>query len=91
MNDEGEILRFQEKIKYPATNLANGAIYFFPSNYLKIIANDYPTLEDIARDLLEPNTAKTFAFETKEFFCDIGTPQALKKAQRYIQRNQIFK
>lgn len=80
----GKILSFQEKVKKPKSNLANGAVYYFSSSFLKNILNNHFSLIDIAKDLLEPNEFNFYAFETSKFFCDIGTNLSLKQARDFV-------
>jgi len=80
----GKILSFQEKVKKPKSNLANGAVYYFSSSFLKYILNNHFSLIDIAKDLLEPNEFNFYAFETSNFFCDIGTNLSLKQARDFV-------
>ena len=85
INKEGKILKFWEKIENPLTDLSNGAIYLFSSQYLKKIINEYLHLSDIAKDLLEPNLANFFCYETKSYFCDIGNICALEETNIFLQ------
>lgn len=80
----GKILSFQEKVKKPKSNLANGAVYYFSSSFLKNILNNHFSPIDIAKDLLEPNEFNFYAFETSKFFCDIGTNLSLKQARDFV-------
>ena len=87
VKDNGEVLKFEEKIKNPKTNLANGAVYFFSSKYLGILKGDFTELHDIAKDILETNHGKFSAYETKNYFCDIGTVERLEKTRfRYATK-----
>lgn len=84
----GKILNFQEKVKNPKSNLANGAVYYFSSSFLKYIRNHHFPINDIAKDLLEPNEFNFYASETLKFFCDIGTHLSLKQARDFVNRKQ---
>ena len=84
----GKILNFQEKLKTPKSNLANGAVYYFSSSFLKYIRNHHFPISDIAKDLLEPNEFNFYASETSKFFCDIGTHLSLKQARDFVNRKQ---
>ena len=83
-----KFLNFQEKVKNPKSNLANGAVYYFSSSFLKYIRNHHFPISDIAKDLLEPNEFNFYASETSKFFCDIGTHLSLKQARDFMNRKQ---
>ena len=81
IKDDGEVIEFQEKVNNPKTNLANGAIYYFSSEYLKTLKREFNVLHDIAKDLLETKHGKIFVYETESYFCDIGTIERLEKTR----------
>ena len=85
IDEEGKILKFWEKTENPTTDLSNGAVYLFSSGYLKKIVNRYSNLSDIAKDLLEPNLANFFCYETKRYFCDVGSLRSLKETNLFFQ------
>lgn len=84
----GKILKFQEKVENPNSNLANGAVYYFSSSFLNYICNNHFPIRDIAKDLLEPNEFNFYAFETSKFFCDIGTYLSLKQTRNFVNRKR---
>jgi mannose-1-phosphate guanylyltransferase len=85
MDANSKILRFQEKVKNPKSNIANGAVYLFSSTFLMNISKNYISLSDIAKDLLEPNEFNFYAYETSKFFCDIGTNSSLELARSFVE------
>ena len=91
IDKEGKILQFWEKVENPSTNLSNGAIYLFSSRYLKKIVNEYSHLSDIAKDLLEPNLANFFCYETKSYFCDVGNISSLEETNLFLQNKVDLK
>ena len=84
IKDDGEVLQFEEKVRNPKTNLANGAVYFFSSKYIKSLKKEFTGLKDIARDLLANKHGKIAAFETQSYFCDIGTLARLEKTRSHL-------
>lgn len=88
LDTSGKIMNFQEKVKNPNSNLANGAVYYFSSSFLKYICKNHFPISDIAKDLLEPNKFNFYASETSKFFCDIGTHLSLKQARDFENRKQ---
>ena len=84
VKDDGEVLQFEEKVRNPKTNLANGAVYFFSSKYIKSLKKEFTGLKDIARDLLANKHGKIAAFETQSYFCDIGTLARLEKTRSHL-------
>ena len=84
----GKITNFQEKIKSPKSNLANGAVYLFSAQFLEHVSKNYLLLSDIAKELLEPNNFDFYSYETSKFFCDIGTNDSLNDARKYAENKK---
>ena len=80
VNKDGKILRFWEKMETSPSNLANGAVYFFPKNTINDI-REKQKFKDIAK-LLEPLNRKIFCFN--DYFCDIGTTSSLNETRKYV-------
>ena len=84
VNKNGKILRFWEKMERSPSNLANGAVYFFPKNTITDIREKHEKFKDIAKDLIEPLNRKIFCFKANDYFCDIGTISSLNETRKYL-------
>ncbi|MEO8172132.1 MAG: nucleotidyltransferase family protein [Sediminibacterium sp.] len=79
--DEKNIVQgFHEKVANPPGNLANGAVYIFSNDLLKLMYNDFPKASDFSTEVLPHLTGRIYSYETKETFIDIGTPETYAKA-----------
>lgn len=82
VDDQGVVIGFHEKVAAPPGNLANGAVYIFSGGFLKTIATEYQHATDFSTQILPLFIGRIYTCETKEFFIDIGTPEACSKANR---------
>ena len=83
INEEGEILAFQEKVKNSKPDWINAGVYLFQTSLLKSIAPDqkvslefetFPSL--IGKGL--------YGFTTQRPLYDIGTPERLELARKHL-------
>lgn len=84
VNEDGKILRFWEKMETSPSNLANGALYFFPKNTIANIRENREKFKDIAKDFVEPLDRKIFCYKANDYFCDIGTLSSLNNTRKYF-------
>jgi mannose-1-phosphate guanylyltransferase len=80
LNPNGVVMHFHEKTTNPPGNLANGAVYALSAELLNTMATQWQNATDFSTEILPRIIGKIFTYETKEFFLDIGTPEAYHKA-----------
>ena len=80
LDEQGVVVKFHEKVPHPPGNLANGAVYFLSAKLLARMKSDFSSATDFSIDVLQNLMFNMYTYETKEFFLDIGTPAALRKA-----------
>ncbi len=83
LDEKNVVTRFHEKEKDPPCNLANAAIYILSSDLIKLLKKKYFTVSDFSLDVLPKLLGKVYAYETRDLFIDIGTPN------NYIKANLI--
>ena len=76
LDAQGVVVGFHEKVANPPGNLANGAVYLLSAELLQTLVTELRTVEDFSTEVLEQLVGRIYTFETKEFFLDIGTPEA---------------
>ena len=77
----GKVTGFHEKEADPPGNLANGAVYVFDDHLLSHLESMRPLPTDFSIDVIPSLLGRIYHYPTEESFIDIGTPQALKRAQ----------
>jgi mannose-1-phosphate guanylyltransferase len=82
LDERGVVIAFYEKISSPPGNLANGAIYILSKELIAILASEIHNPADFSTEILGRFLGHIFTYETKEFFLDIGTPEAYSLANR---------
>ena len=86
LNRRGQIVRFLEKPKPEEcfSNLVNTGLYIFEPSILDLIPKDtaYDFSKDLFPSLLEEKGI--YGYEVRGFWSDIGRPESLLKANRWI-------
>ena len=82
INDKNIATSFYEKIKYPPSNLANGAVYILSNDIIKILKSEYSQATDFSLDVLPNFINKIYCYETKNCYVDIGTLEAYNKVNK---------
>ena len=80
-NSRGIMVDFYEKIKNPPSNLANGAVYLFDSNFIDWLEESKLSGNDFSINVLPLLKGKVQTWFTKDQFLDVGTPESLSKAR----------
>jgi mannose-1-phosphate guanylyltransferase len=80
LDDQGVVVRFHEKVANPPGNLASGAIYLLSSEFLAMARCQFTTVIDFSTGILPTLMSKSFSYETKSLFIDIGTIHSYKEA-----------
>lgn len=82
--DEKSVLtEFHEKVFNPPGNTANGAVYLCDKRFFEVVSKVEANVFDLTREVIPKLIGKVSCFKTEEFFVDIGTPQALVKANKF--------
>jgi mannose-1-phosphate guanylyltransferase len=84
LDEENVVIGFHEKIASPPGNLANGAIYIVSKEMLVILDKEFNTSTDFSTEILPFFIGQIYTYQTSENFLDIGTPEALEKANKTI-------
>ena len=80
LNDKGVLTGFHEKTSNPPGDLANAAVYIISNEMLRLLTYEYNEAKDFSIDIIPFLLGKIYTYETKDFFIDIGTPEAYEKA-----------
>ena len=80
LDARGVVVGFHEKVANPPGNLANGAVYLLSAELLQTLAKELRTVSDFSTEVLQQLVGRIYTYETKEFFLDIGTPEAYELA-----------
>ena len=78
----GVVQAFYEKVQDPPGNRANGAIYIFDQDFIKFLRSSGHKYQDFSTEILPLLVGKIQTWHTNEPYMDIGTPEALAKAQQ---------
>ena len=81
----GVVTAFHEKVSHPPSDQANGAIYLFDASFIDWLDSLSFTPSDFSTEVLPNLLGRIQTWHTKDLFLDIGTPAALKEAQRVFQ------
>jgi mannose-1-phosphate guanylyltransferase len=80
LDEEGTIMRFQEKPSNPISNLVNAGMYAFHPDVLEEITGLPPC--DIGYDLLPRLVGRARAIPVEGYFRDIGTVDMYQRVQQ---------
>ena len=80
LDARGVVVGFHEKVANPPGNLANGAVYLLSAELLQTLAPALRAVVDFSTEVLQQLVGRIYTYETKEFFLDIGTPEAYELA-----------
>lgn len=81
--EEGRVVGFEEKRSNAGPGLINGGVCVMNRRFFEGAPDGSFSLE---RDLLPARAGEIAAFETRGFFLDIGTPEALGGADQALRR-----
>ena len=82
LDEQGVVVKFHEKVSHPSGNLANGAVYLLSAKLLARMKNEFSSATDFSVEVLQNLLSHMYTYETQEFFLDIGTAEALRKANQ---------
>lgn len=80
LDDRKVIREVHEKVQNPPGNLANAAVFLVETEILDWVCA-HPESYDFCKDVVPPLAHKWFTFHNGVFHRDIGTPEALAKAE----------
>jgi len=80
LDGRGIVMGFHEKIENPPGNLANGAVYLLSAELLKLLETELSAVTDFSTEVLQHFVGQIYTYESREFFIDIGTPEAYRRA-----------
>ena len=80
LDARGVVVGLHEKVANPPGNLANGAVYLLSAELLQTLATELRAVVDFSTEVLQQLVGRIYTYETKEFFLDIGTPEAYELA-----------
>jgi mannose-1-phosphate guanylyltransferase len=83
IDSSGVVIGFHEKVANPPGNLANGAVYILSDALLKMFGDELSSVRDFSTEVLGRLIGRIYAYETKEFFIDIGTPETYALANQH--------
>lgn len=80
IDERGIVIGFHEKVEYPPTNLANGAIYLLSKEFLSSYKVNFRDAKDFSNDVLPKLMGKIYSYETNDSLLDIGTMERYEQA-----------
>jgi mannose-1-phosphate guanylyltransferase len=80
LDGRGIVVGFHEKIEKPPSNLANGAVYLLSAELLQLLDTKLNSVTDFSTEVLQHLIGRIYTYESREFFIDIGTPEAYRRA-----------
>ena len=88
LNNDGQIVNFQEKTGRAKRSMINGGVYLLRRE----VVNDVPAAQpfsleaDLFPSLIEKGL---MGYPTKARFIDIGTPESLRAAQLFFEKGDV--
>lgn len=75
------LINYQEKPKYPKSNLANGALYFLSNQFIVNLKKSDIFLKsfDFSKDIIPKYLNQIYTYKTKKLFIDIGNLKTYEK------------
>ena len=83
-NADGVVIGFEEKVKHPSGNRANGAIYAFDASLFEALQRSGVDASDFSTQVIPCLLHRIYTCHTQQPFLDIGTPGALARAQHLL-------
>ena len=83
LDENNVVIGFHEKVKSPPGNLANGAIYIISKEMISFLKKYFLDASDFSTEILPNFLGRIYSYETSDIFLDIGSPEALRKANSY--------
>lgn len=80
IDDAGVVQRVYEKVENPPGNLANAAVFILDDAVVDWVVAQ-PAATDFCRDVVPPLAGRWFTFFNDVYHRDIGTPEALARAE----------
>jgi mannose-1-phosphate guanylyltransferase len=80
LDRQGIVTAVHEKVERPPGNLANAAVFLLEESVLDWVAG-HPQATDFCRDVVPPLAGKWFTFFNATYHRDIGTENALARAE----------
>lgn len=84
LDERGVVVGFHEKVANPPGDLASGAIYLLSSEFLAMAKYQFTMVSDFSTGVIPGLMRKTFSYETKSVFIDIGTVEMYQKANNLL-------
>jgi mannose-1-phosphate guanylyltransferase len=83
LNQDGKILSFEEKPKYPKTNLAAAGVYVASPEIFELFPpeTEHFTVLDLGLHILPKLVGRMYGYRIKEYLLDIGDLDSYYKAQ----------
>ena len=81
INNSKIVTSFEEKVKNPSGNIANGAIYMFDNDLINFLNDSKLELYDFSLDVIPQLIGRIKTWHTEERFIDIGTLESYNLAQ----------
>ena len=84
-NNYGVLEEYYEKVSDPPSNIANGAIFAFDEDFIKVFSLFPSIYSDFCAEIIPNLKGKVQTYFTNCFFVDIGTPSSLKLAKDFCK------
>lgn len=76
---------FYEKVENPPSNRASGAIFLFNQTLTSFLNDKSEQCTDISCHLIPKLLGKIYCWHNQEYLRDIGTPEALSRAEQEVK------
>jgi mannose-1-phosphate guanylyltransferase len=80
LDEDNVVTGFEEKVKNPSGDLANGAVYILSAELMENLRGSGPEMTDFSTQVLPALLGRIYAYETTAPLIDIGTPATYAKA-----------
>jgi mannose-1-phosphate guanylyltransferase len=79
INHKNVLIGFEEKVKNPKGNLANGAIYILSPKLLNELEENLNTATNFSTEVIHKFLGRIYTYETSRTLVDIGTNKAYER------------
>ena len=86
-DNNGVVTSYYEKVDHPPGDIANGAIYVFDLPFLEWLITNHSNASDFSTQILPKLIGRIYTWHTDKPYIDIGTPEALAKAELFTKKN----
>ena len=91
VDNDNIMINYHEKVENPPSSIANGAIFAFGDKFIEYFLSLPASYNNFCADVVPLLKGKVQTYFTNCFFIDIGTPNSLKLAKEFSQKDKYAK